>query len=346
MGTKLMSFLSFKRNLFSIKNTLFLLVVVFSLFSSVKAQTVLSVVVGNRSATLKGVVDVSKYSEVQIKEATAVLYVVAAEEGRAPYQEGNFDTKQLYEASSVHPVKVHPSGYTPASSEITKGGDVGINTKTGEYFFTLKNLDPNTLYYYAQELIIGGKVELRAGSFNSEKGNMAAAEVASDFEKRSYRLLSPLPGLSVLLDPDLCEQYLAENKPVPSLCTKEDPSGFNGFLNYAFRLLIGISAVLLVLRIIFEGYQYAVSDVPFLKASAKSKLGQSFAGLALALSAWLILNTINPLLVENRVGLRGVTFTIEENLALSFAGIDPNSSYAQALDPAQIQTYKIGRAHV
>jgi N-acetylmuramoyl-L-alanine amidase len=51
-----------------------------------------------------------------------------------------------------------------------------------------------------------------------------------------------------------------------------------------------------------------------LKTSAKSKIGESVAGLLLALSAYLILNTINPTLVENRITISNLSLTIT-NLA-------------------------------
>jgi hypothetical protein len=61
----------------------------------------------------------------------------------------------------------------------------------------------------------------------------------------------------------------------------------------------------------FEGFKYATSDIPALKIDAKSKLWQAIWGLLLALSAWLILNTINPKLVENDITIPMVNVSID-----------------------------------
>ena len=108
------------------------------------------------------------------------------------------------------------------------------------------------------------------------------------------------------MDPDLCAQRKLETKNQNLICD------INGFLNFAFKTLIGLTAVVLVLRLMYEGYQYMVTDVPFLKASAKSGFFTALAGLLLALSAYLILNTINPKLVTNTISIDQVTVGIEK----------------------------------
>ncbi len=55
-----------------------------------------------------------------------------------------------------------------------------------------------------------------------------------------------------------------------------------------------------------------MTDIPFLKASAKGGFMEALGGLALALSAYLILNTLNPKLVQNDINVAKVGVGVEE----------------------------------
>ncbi|MDO8424129.1 MAG: hypothetical protein Q7S54_00775 [bacterium] len=70
------------------------------------------------------------------------------------------------------------------------------------------------------------------------------------------------------------------------------------FIPGLFRLIIGIATALAVVRIIFGGIQYMSTDAFGEKSEAKNIIEGALFGLMLALSAWLILNTINPDLVN------------------------------------------------
>lgn len=166
------------------------------------------------------------------------------------------------------------------------------------YVFIPNNIGPGKKYNIRQTIRVGGTEKIVDGIYNSGAGYTpsTATNIQNDFEDRSYRLLAPLPGLHVFLDPDLCaERAAAENT--------EEVCDINDFLNLGFKILIGAAAVLLVLRIMFEGYKYITTDIPALKTSAKSGLKDAVLGLVLALSSFLILNTINPKLVENTVNV-------------------------------------------
>ncbi len=180
----------------------------------------------------------------------------------------------------------------------------------GSYFFRLQGLTPNQLYFFRQVVRNRGVVTVvpgdsfRAGQTYTPSGSAAADKALSE---REYRLLAPWPQLSVLMDPGLC----AEEKARGTL----DPNAVcdvNGFLNFAFKVLIGLTAVMLVLRLIYEGYQYIVTDVPFLKANAKSNFSSALIGLLIALSAYVILNTINPKLVTNTINIDQVAVGVKE----------------------------------
>ncbi len=203
-------------------------------------------------------------------------------------------------------------GFTGAALAIahttTNGSTEGVNDD-GSYYWNLGGLTPNTLYYMRQTIKTGNTVlATKDDRFNSSTGYTPAGSVKeqTEFDAKSYHLLAPWPGLSVLMDPDLCAQQKLDKKvPQDAICD------INGFLNFAFKTLIGLTAVVLVLRLMYEGYQYLVTDVPFLKASAKSGFFTALMGLLLALSAYLILNTINPKLVSNSINVASVEVGVE-----------------------------------
>jgi hypothetical protein len=93
-----------------------------------------------------------------------------------------------------------------------------------------------------------------------------------------YNLLEPLP-----LGPN--------NEEVTTVTTQNYIPGL-------FRLIIGIAGVLAVVRIIWGGIQYMSTDAFQGKNDAKNTITNAIWGLLLAMTAWLIVYTINPKLVN------------------------------------------------
>jgi hypothetical protein len=77
------------------------------------------------------------------------------------------------------------------------------------------------------------------------------------------------------------------------------------FINSAFKMTLSIGAILAVLRIAWAGYQYMSSDAWGEKSHAKEILGDVTIGLLLLLSVWLILNQIDPTILQLKI--HGVT---------------------------------------
>ncbi len=188
---------------------------------------------------------------------------------------------------------------------------VGANaTNTpGTFFWRLKNLSPSTIYYYQITVTPPGGTGIKStiNNFNSSSGVTIAPgsdAAQADLNQRSYTLLLDPTKKTILPDPDLCAQERAAGQH-PQFCDMND------VLNYALKLMIGLSAVFLVFRLMFEGYKYMVSDVPFLKASAKSGFFTALTGLLLAMSSYLILNTINPKLVSNTINVSQLSISVD-----------------------------------
>jgi hypothetical protein len=97
-------------------------------------------------------------------------------------------------------------------------------------------------------------------------------------EPTEYQLLEPLPG------------YVEETSP------GKTTGGL--YIAGIFNFIIAVAGGMAVLVIIFGGLKYMSTDAFSGKNEAKSIIEHAIWGLLLALSAWIILNTINPDLVN------------------------------------------------
>lgn len=66
------------------------------------------------------------------------------------------------------------------------------------------------------------------------------------------------------------------------------------FFNTLFKTAIVVGAMFAVLRLGYAGFVYMTSDLPGSKGNARSIIGQTVTGLLLLIAVWLILNQINP----------------------------------------------------
>jgi hypothetical protein len=81
-----------------------------------------------------------------------------------------------------------------------------------------------------------------------------------------------------------------------------DPNGLPGYINSVFTIVVSIGAILAVLRIAYGGYLYMGSaDMWGNKQQAKEVISDAVIGLLLLLAIYLILNQINPNLLNLNV---------------------------------------------
>ena len=85
------------------------------------------------------------------------------------------------------------------------------------------------------------------------------------------------------------------------------------FIPGLFQLTIMLATGLAVLFIIWGGVQYMSTDAFTGKESAKETIQNAIMGLLLALSAWLIINTINPGLLNFNLSIDRVEFKENTN---------------------------------
>jgi len=74
----------------------------------------------------------------------------------------------------------------------------------------------------------------------------------------------------------------------------------NEYIKGAFKPFLGLIAALSVVMIIWGGLEYIFSQVPGIKTEAKQRIWAAILGLILALGAYLLLETINPQIVETQ----------------------------------------------
>ena len=85
--------------------------------------------------------------------------------------------------------------------------------------------------------------------------------------------------------------------------TKTD---LGGYLSNLFIILIGVAGVLAVVMIIIGGVMYMTAEASGTKTDAKKKITNAIFGLILALSSYLLLNTIDSDLVKGELSLKPV----------------------------------------
>jgi hypothetical protein len=115
-----------------------------------------------------------------------------------------------------------------------------------------------------------------------------APEINTD---TTYTPLASLPGLG----DKLCKDSKGVEKPCFDTAT---PCAFSKYMNIMINLLIGFAAVLAVIMIVLGGLEYMTSELPSAKGNGKERISNALLGLVIALGAWALLNTLNPLLLN------------------------------------------------
>ncbi len=83
--------------------------------------------------------------------------------------------------------------------------------------------------------------------------------------------------------------------------------GLSGYLNTMFKLGIALASGLAVIMIIIGGIQYMSTDAVSGKSDGKDRITSAIYGLILALASYVILNTINPKLLNTKLDIEAVS---------------------------------------
>lgn len=99
-----------------------------------------------------------------------------------------------------------------------------------------------------------------------------------------YNLLEPLPGLGKTTNVTLSD-----------------------YLGWLFPFMLTTAAILAVLMIVIGGIKLIWGGSEKLQTEAREQIKMAVLGLLLAISSWLILNTINPDLVNFNLNIPAIT---------------------------------------
>jgi len=91
------------------------------------------------------------------------------------------------------------------------------------------------------------------------------------------------------------------------------PGSFGSLLNGVFRILISLGGLVAVLALVIGGITYMVSDIADKKDQAKKRISGALWGLLILISSVLILQTINPQLLNFNFGPFGTAEPVSTN---------------------------------
>lgn len=94
--------------------------------------------------------------------------------------------------------------------------------------------------------------------------------------------------------------------PLPGVSDSTGRTDINVYVKGMFQLAIGLAGALAVLRIIMGGVTYMTTEAFEGKSDAKDTIRDAIVGLLLAISAYTILATVNPKLVDFQFGIEGL----------------------------------------
>jgi len=86
-------------------------------------------------------------------------------------------------------------------------------------------------------------------------------------------------------------------QPLPNVESPDDIT-LASYLEAIFEISIGIAGILAVLVIAIGGVEYMTTEAYTGKSAAKDKILRALGGFVLILASWIILNTINPALLN------------------------------------------------
>jgi hypothetical protein len=129
----------------------------------------------------------------------------------------------------------------------------------------------------------------------------SASSVYAQNSYKEYTLLEPLPCVPTTTN------QCTDGQPI----TKID---LNTYIEYVFKFSIALAVLLAVVMIIFGGFKYMMSAVPYLKIEAKSTITNAIMGLLGALASYLILQTIDPRLVQITTTIEPLNINIDRDV--------------------------------
>lgn len=124
-------------------------------------------------------------------------------------------------------------------------------------------------------------------------GNVAYAQ-------DTYTLLEPLPCI------EGTGNDCKNGDVIPTVSIRD-------YISYVFKFAIALAVFLATVVIIWAGFEYMWSEIPFVKSNAKGRIQNAVMGLLAALASFLILQTIDPRLVQINTELPMIKIAIDSS---------------------------------
>lgn len=132
----------------------------------------------------------------------------------------------------------------------------------------------------------------------------------SFYLKNRYRSLFLIGGINYIFSAQIASAACAspdEYELIAPIGTLQGCVNLTGYLDGLMTTIIGIAGVLAVIMIVICGIQLMTVGSASGKSAAKECITNAIFGVLLAISAYLILNTINPLLLKKTTTLPTIT---------------------------------------
>lgn len=254
------------------------------------------------AVTQTGVEITSSYSDATASSVNMILdYIYETSTGN--YTQG---FKVLYNKDqsidgSKEATQIIWTGNLTLGDKGTKEGIISGLSAGTTYDYDVVDVNPSVtdIYTYGQFTTLDG-----TGAGDDVPIVLTGDDTADVFDNSNcvegtgeYCLLAPLP------DPS------AEG----GLRTKTDVSFQLGdYINLMLKVIIGIAGVLAVVMIVIGGIQYMSTDAFSGKEEGKSRITNALLGLVLLVGSFMILNTINPNLVNFNLKIDSVYLTVTD----------------------------------
>ena len=180
-------------------------------------------------------------------------------------------------ASVVFPVTGLPDGNYCVSAQSSIAGGIAFIPAADP-----TQVDGNGFFDTPGAIIhVGDAAPLVPGATNNPTANPTGCVTKSD--NSNYCLLAPLPGVG------------------DSTGSLDVKGGIGPYFLAIIKVVLGLIGVLSVLMVTIGGIEYMSTVSVGEKEGAKSKITSALFGLLLALTSYIILNTINPNLINLKI---------------------------------------------
>lgn len=158
--------------------------------------------------------------------------------------------------------------------------------ENAEYIGTTQYFDPDNPCYSATEVV------------DPNTGNKGEGYLPG-----CYEFLAPIQGIEKDKDGNFDSSTFQTNPSGDRIAIIDITTYQLGdYINKVFQIALAILGVISVIMIIIAGVQYMTVESIYGKSDAKQRITSAVSGLLLSLSIFLILNTINPELLEVNFG--------------------------------------------